>query len=457
MPKELLPNMPALMEDESTNFKQYGIDGDLVPIVVDRNQNGLIESGTDYVYLIFGMRRGGNNYYALDVTNKNAPQFKWLRTYDGLGQSWSPPVPTRIDVAGAEQTSPDDLVLVFGGGFDTVHDQAAHPGSPDADGAGIYIVDAETGNELWRAGAGSGADLSLATMTRSIPSAVRVLDMTGNGYADRMYAADLGGQVLRFDVISGNSANALVTGGVIAQLGAEGAGATSPGNTRRFFSTPDVSLVNDDENDDRFIAINLGSGYRAHPLDKSANDRFYSIRDKNVFTKLSQSAYDAYSIIADDDLVEVSGRINVVLNDNDKGWKLTLPSNEKVLTESRTFDDTVYFVSFEPDVASADPCQAGLSINRLYRVGVGNGDPVVADMDALDETNEQEIDAARVTRLEQGGIAVRPVFLFPSPADPNCEGASCAPPPIGCVGVECFDPGFSNNPVRTLWTQDGIE
>lgn len=457
VPKELLPNMPALMEDESTNFKQYGIDGDLVPIVVDRNQNGIIESGTDYVYLIFGMRRGGNNYYALDVTNKNAPQFKWLRTYDGLGQSWSPPVPTRIDVAGAEQTSSDDLVLVLGGGFDTVHDQAAHPSSPDSDGAGIYIVDAETGNELWRAGADSGADLSLATMTRSIPSAIRVLDMTGNGYADRMYAADLGGQVWRFDVISGNSASALVTGGVIAQLGAEGAGGASPGNTRRFFSTPDVSLVNDDENDDRFIAINLGSGYRAHPLDKSANDRFYSIRDKNVFTKLSQSAYDAYSIIADDDLVEVSGRINVVLNDNDKGWKLTLPSNEKVLTESRTFDDTVYFVSFEPDAASADPCQAGLSINRLYRVGVGNGDPVVADMDALDETNEQEIDAARVTRLEQGGIAVRPVFLFPSPADPNCEGANCAPPPIGCVGVECFDPGFSNNPVRTLWTQDGIE
>jgi type IV pilus assembly protein PilY1 len=32
----------------------------------------------------------------------------------------------------------------------------------------------------------------------------------------------------------------------------------------------------------------------------------------------------------------------------------------------------------------------------------------------------------------------------------------CAPP-IACVGVECFDPGFVNYPVRTLWTQDGIE
>jgi len=26
-----------------------------------------------------------------------------------------------------------------------------------------------------------------------------------------------------------------------------------------------------------------------------------------------------------------------------------------------------------------------------------------------------------------------------------------------CIGVECNPPGFKNNPVRTLWTQDGIE
>ncbi|MDZ7644009.1 MAG: hypothetical protein U5K76_07200 [Woeseiaceae bacterium] len=48
------------------------------------------------------------------------------------------------------------------------------------------------------------------------------------------------------------------------------------------------------------------------------------------------------------------------------------------------------------------------------------------------------------------------MFLFPSPDDPNCQGEECAPPPIGCVGVECFDPGYANNPVRTLWTQDGV-
>ena len=149
------------------------------------------------------------------------------------------------------------------------------------------------------------------------------------------------------------------------------------------------------------------------------------------------------------------GKAKVVLNAGDRGWKYTLPSGEKVLAESQTFDDAVYFVTFQPDVASADPCQAGLAVNRLYKVSVRNGDPVV-DLDTLDPNDPDSIDEERITELEQGGIAPKPTFLFPSPDDPDCEGPECAPPPLGCVGVECFDPGYDNNPVRTLWTQDGI-
>ena len=455
IPSELLPGMMPLFDDEVVNYKHYGIDGDLVPIVVDRNHNGTIEAGSDFVYLIFGMRRGGSNYYALDVTNKNAPKLKWVKTYAEFGQTWSPVTPALLKVNSASASSPDHAVLVVGAGYDTTHDQAAHPNSPDAEGAGIFILDLETGDEIWRAGTDAGADLQLADMTRAIPSAVRVLDMTGDGFADRMYAADLGGQVWRFDLNSGADPANLAMGGVIARLGAEGTGATGPADTRRFFATPDVSMFVDEKHERRYLAVSIGSGYRAHPLDKSAADRFYSLRDPDVFTKLSQLQYDAYSVIYDASLVDVTGQAGVLMNPSDRGWKFRLPSGEKVLSESRTFDDTIFFVSFEPQVASSDPCQAGLSVNRLYRVNVLNGDPVV-DLDTLDPNDPDAADAARVTDLEQGGIAPRPMFLFPSPTDPNCQGEECAPAPIGCVGVECFDPGFPNNPVRTLWTQDGI-
>ena len=62
VPRDLLPNIADLYFNENVNFKNYGLDGDLVPLIADRNNNGTIEPGTDFVYLFFGMRRGGDQY-----------------------------------------------------------------------------------------------------------------------------------------------------------------------------------------------------------------------------------------------------------------------------------------------------------------------------------------------------------------------------------------------------------
>jgi len=124
-----------------------------------------------------------------------------------------------------------------------------------------------------------------------------------------------------------------------------------------------------------------------------------------------------------------------------------------ILSSSATFDNSVFFLGFEPATLSAASCEVAPGNNFLYQVNVANGDPVA---DNLGTITAAESDAARTTALQQGGIAPTPAFLFPGAAD-DCTGAACSPPPIGCVGVECFNPGFTNNPVRTLWTQDGIE
>ena len=202
----------------------------------------------------------------------------------------------------------------------------------------------------------------------------------------------------------------------------------------------------------RFIAISLGSGYRAHPLDDSNADRFYSIRDSRVFEQMTQAQYDSFVPVVDSELVEVSGQTGVAIPSNKRGWKFTLPDDQKVFSNSVTFNNEVFFVAFSADTTNAATCSAGQGANYLYRISVVNGDPII-DLSTIVSGEE---DQARVKSLAQGGIAPSPAFLFPTP-EPDCVGDACSPPPIGCIGVECFDPGFPNFPVRTLWTQDGIE
>ncbi len=461
IPKEHMGSFSELYSNLDSKVKNYGVDGDIVPIVKDVDDDGIIESGDgDFVYIIFGMRRGGSAYYALNVTNKNSPEFMWRFSTPNIGQSWSTPSVAKVKMAAGFGQNTDDAVVIVGGGYDAAHDTITHPLTADGQGAGVYFLDLVSGNVLWRAGSDAPAQLTLSKMTRAIPSGIRVIDLNGDGFADRMYSSDMGGQIWRFDITNGNApngllTNALVTGGVIAQLGAEGNTPTTDAETRRFYNSPDVSVFNDHAQNRRFIALSIGSGYRAHPLNNTTNERFYSIRDKSVFNSLTQAQYNAITPITESNLVEISGSVGTAIGANSDGWMFTLPANQKVLAESTTFDNEVFFVAFSPDAANAigDTCAAGVGRNLLYRVSVVNGDPI----GNLDNVTPGSEDSLRVTDLSQGGIAPSPRFLFPSPDDSCPAGVDCEQPPLGCVGVECFDPGFPNNPVRTLWTQDGIE
>lgn len=456
VPKELLVNFAKLFDNPTGKYKQYGIDGDITPVIFDEDKNGIIDGPNDFVYIVFGLRRGGNSYYALDVTNQNSPKLLWNVTYPEFGQSWSAPVIAKIDSTEPGLNS-QQAVVVIGAGYDSTHDTAAVPDIDDGEGAGIFMLDLHSGATIWRAGIDALANLTLnlpgRAMTRAFPTAIKIIDINGDGFADRLYAADVGGQIWRFDIISGNPADTLVTGGIIAQFGFEGSTTASTEGPRRIYNSPDIALFTDTQQNRRFIAINIGSGYRAHPLNTSATDRFYSLRDPNVFSQLSQADYDSYVIATDADMIEISGQTQTVISSADRGWRFTLPASQMVLSNATTFNNSVFFVGFSPEANAIVDCDPTLGKNVLYEVSVVNGDPIVTNLDAL---NPADSDAARSKALSQGGIAPAPTILFPSPNE-NCNGPECSPPPLGCVGVECFSPGFENNPVRTLWTQDGIE
>ncbi|MGK0227656.1 MAG: type IV pilus assembly protein PilY1 [Gammaproteobacteria bacterium] len=68
-------------------------------------------------------------------------------------------------------------------------------------GNAIYIVNAQTGELIWKADRNKFSD-----MDYSITSDVRVLDIDADGLTDRLYVGDMGGQVWRFDINSGHEA-----------------------------------------------------------------------------------------------------------------------------------------------------------------------------------------------------------------------------------------------------------
>jgi type IV pilus assembly protein PilY1 len=295
-------------------------------------------------------------------------------------------------------------------------------------------------------------------MAYSIPADIKVIDLNTDGYADRMYAADMGGQVWRFDIHNGQTASSLTTGGVIAKLGSAASATPTVAETRRFYYSPDVASVSTPEL--KFFHIGIGSGHRPHPNSIAHQDRFYALRDFAAFSRLTQAQYDALTPTVDGDLVDITDDLTPSIPYNSAGWRFELRDGgwigEKVLAEARTFNNQVFFTTFRPGAAAnADPCVPSLGTNRLYVMSLFDGAPVLNLDGSLDETTLTGDD--RYVEFA-GSIAADVVFLFPSPDDPvNCEGEECTPPPVACVDLFCIQTGFGNAPIRTFWSQESVD
>ena len=431
IPQRLLKRLFALSTEEAAQNKQYGLDGELVLVT---NENGRPES------LLFGMRRGGEALFSMNITNRNTPKLNWIidsskARFVDMGQTWSPPVISVMNIGGQTRK-----VAIFGGGYDPGQDNRVH--RTDTKGNAIYIVDVASGNLLWSAGSAQTArgphDLLLERMNYSIPAGIRVLDQNEDGLADRMYVGDMGGQVWRFDIQNGSSA-----GGVLASLGAADLDNPARADVRRFYNTPDVVNVIKAEN--VFFAINIGSGYRAHPLDTSIDDEFYSIRDFNSTRVIPTDKYDTvdFPLIEREDLIDITNNAAPVLEPSDAGWRLGMVQNngEKILGESVTVDNVVFFNSFAP-TGAAQSCLPGAGINRFYRISILDGSPLTNLDDSVDDDILTPLD--RFVEGDIGAPTSSPGLVFRS--DGKIEV---------CSGVNCFSEDnqtFTTEPVnKTYW------
>ncbi len=390
IPPDLLNKLQALHQDVLEIF----VDGSS-RAYISHNEDGSIYQAI----LIIGERRGGNQYYALDVTNPLVPQYIWkigpeITGFSELGQTWSTPNIGKVTI-GAE----DKYVAFIGGGYDENQDNDPLTAS-DTKGRAIYIVDILNGSLVKRF---SVSDTGYSSMTYSIPSDITKVDTDGNGKIDRLYVGDMGGRMWRFDI--GNSSTASWTGKIIFNSNPGRDGTTG----RKIFYPPDVTLERDTSN---YEMLFFGTGDREHPKEPTVINRLYAVKDKNPSTALTEQESDLLVDLTQDLLQDPSTSQedkNAILEQlrTGNGWfiKLNSATGEKSLSPPVVFNKIAYYTTFSPtsEAASGDPCYVGEGTARVYILQYNTGNALF-NLDLVNDVGGTVI--AKDDRSEIIGTAI---------------------------------------------------
>ncbi len=367
IPPNLLPNLKNL----NGQALQFFVDGAPKAFITTDASNSIVSAT-----LLFGERRGGNHYMALDITSPLSPKFLWeigpsgityqttvtnTTAYQELGETWATPSIGKIRYGSGEK-----WVAFIGGGYDENQDNQPVINS-DTTGRAIYAVDISNGSLIW-----SYSRAKDATMNYSIPSDVVRVDTNGDGFIDRLYVGDTGGRIWRFDIKDPNSTN--WSGKTIFNSNAAG------NSGRKIFYPPDVTLEKGN-----YEMIFFGTGDREHPKDISNVDRLYAIKDQNPSQPLTEAnLYDASEDLIQTGTTTQQSAALAQLNAS-SGWLIKLDQNsgEKCLANSVIFFGAVYYTTFQPVFGQQnDICFLNAGKARLYGVNYKTG-AAVFDLDGL--------------------------------------------------------------------------
>lgn len=425
--------------------KDYFIDGP-TGVYQTIDGNGVTTRAIIYV----AARRGGRFIHAIDVTNPTSPQYLWkisnaMAGFEELGQTWSLPKIAKL----RGYANP---VLIFGAGYDDGSNDSEPPGSAiergfvpengaDTMGRGIFIVDAFDGHLVWQTthypyllgytdwwfrisstwpgsfctGTPPAAVVcQTQAMNYSMPADVTLLDKDADGYVDRLYATDNGGNVWRmdFEPATGNTPDKWQ----VTQLAALGCNwgpcntqlgwqdypsAANPAATqRKFFFPPEVVGATYLNNYD---AVFVGTGDREHPLQSQAaslvTNRMYMIKDFNTGKDsvsqrypITESGYwgintslanctgtvDDPTTLADETAhfctAATTGAATdmsydkLTLTQQRSGYYFSLRSAEKVVNAPLVTAGYVYFGTNQPTVPDPLSCTTNLGVARGYQL-----------------------------------------------------------------------------------------
>lgn len=370
------------------NDHEYFVDG--APVLYEINNQKI---------LFVGERRGGNHYYALDVTTVTQPNWLYQINPDILGagsellgQSWSRPEVTKIKTS----STTSETVLLMGGGYDNNQDDEV-PAAADSKGRALFAIRITDGALV---GSVNAVDDPTLGMTHSIVD-VSGFDTAGDDYTNRIYAGDLGGNVfaLRDDDDSGNLDGTFEARKLFSASAVDGV-------QRKIFYAPDAISMKFGE------YVYFGTGDRADPVETDVVNRLYAI--KNKWVDIAD-----FTMITENDLVDLT--YNPIQNGTDaqkaqalsdletkKGWYIKLTrAGEKVTASPVVFGGVIYFTTYTPDTSGGggnqnDPCEASevKGTARLYEIDYLTSGGV--DPEASSETEYIIEDSGTVTGTQTG-------------------------------------------------------
>jgi len=354
-----------------------------------------------------------------------------------LGETWSEPRFGLVKTSAEDDTGTP--VLFIGGGYS----------SDNTAGKAVIAVNVLTGALVKKFTAG---------MTYSIPSTVTVIDADGNGFVDKLYVGDLGGQMWRIgrftytedDPEGSYSADDPMPfpncNEDINTWTTQTMFLTDAGHTRKFFYPPSITL------EEGYDLVFMGTGDRENACSTTATnpDLIYCVKD----------THSGDGPLVAEDLVDVTNEASTVpdLNDSDgdvdensytdEGWYIRLVDSsgnavgEKVLSKGSAFYKVFYVTTFTPNDNACQPGGEG----KLYALDYLTGAKVI-DLDG-DDSEERSITVG-------GGIPSTPVMVITDTGVKQFIAVGSTNPDensqdVG-AGILAFDPKFPSINFFYLW------
>jgi Tfp pilus tip-associated adhesin PilY1 len=269
-----------------------------------------------------------------------------------LGESWSEPQFGLVKTFDGDTTGTP--VFFIGGGYS----------SDNSAGKAVVAINVFTGGVVKKFTGLTGMDYSM-------PSTVAVIDADNNGFVDKLYVGDLGGQMWRFGKFTDALDNPLTFPDCdenIMNWTAQILFASDPFYQKKIYYPPAVTLEHG------YDLVFFGTGDREDPCNPATSDKFYAVKDTHEAVTLSETdLVDVTDPLApvpdlDDETSDVDLNYSI-----DQGWYIQLAPGEKVLAENTIFYKTAYLTTFTPN---NDPCLPG-GVGKVYGLEYKTGQAAV--------------------------------------------------------------------------------